>query len=641
MKTMKSWMIAIAIAAVSASAIAQDAPPAPEQFPTDTYEFVLAKMAANEGRFDEALTRIDKVIAANPSNAVLLFERAMIYVDASRMDRAEADLRKAIVANPQFYDAERVLGRLLLDRAGTDKTKLDEALTHLQTAFKLNPDDLPTGMAISQLLVAAGRTAEAEKVLATLVERAPDQRGLNYNYAQILTKLGRGDESKQYLERAVQLDPTFGPAILQLLDVYQKENEFTKAAEILQPLIDEDPVNLELQRQQALFYLRAGNPEKARTSFETLVKADPKDTRTQFLLAESLNDLEQYADADKIYRSLLEKTPDDPDLLFSFGVAQAGQKKYDDAAKTFRTLLTVKDVPENFQLLAKTQLAFIELQRGNYDAAVAAARPVLVFHEKPNVQAINVAIDALRRQNKYIEAVALLQPLVNSFATDAFVNARYVEMLLRAGDKQRAHEAATTQAKFGVRNTIAASEALMQAQDFAPALVLLGDAVRNKPDELDLRFALGSAYERAGDRVAAEKTFVQILEKNPDNAAALNYLGYMWAEKGVNLDRAAEMLNRAVNQEPRNGAYIDSLGWVYFRQGKLDLAEKFLTDATRLLPRDPTVHEHLGDVLAKRGDLVRALTVYRAALTLEPEQKDEAKIRSKIAELEKQSNTPR
>ena len=104
----------------------------------------------------------------------------------------------------------------------------------------------------------------------------------------------------------------------------------------------------------------------------------------------------------------------------------------------------------------------------------------------------------------------------------------------------------------------------------------------------------------------------------------------------MNLDRAAEMLNRAVKQEPRNGAYVDSLGWVYFRQGKLDLAEKYLTDATHLLPRDATVHEHLGDVLAKRGDVHRALDLYRAALTLEPEPKDEAKLRVKIAELERQ-----
>src|SRR5947209_11942913 len=113
----------------------------------------------------------------------------------------------------------------------------------------------------------------------------------------------------------------------------------------------------------------------------------------------------------------------------------------------------------------------------------------------------------------------------------------------------------------------------------------------------------------------------------------------MWAESGTNLDRAADMLNQAVKLEPRNGAYIDSLGWAYFRQGKLDLAEKYLTDATRLLPRDATVHEHLGDVLAKRGEVGRALDLYRAALKLEPEAKDEAKLRTKISELEKQKTT--
>ena len=137
---------------------------------------------------------------------------------------------------------------------------------------------------------------------------------------------------------------------------------------------------------------------------------------------------------------------------------------------------------------------------------------------------------------------------------------------------------------------------------------------------------------------AAEQAFLALLEKHPDHAQTLNYLGYMWAESGTNLERAAEMLVRAVKQEPRNGAYVDSLGWVYFRQGKLDLAEKYLTDATHLLPRDATVHEHLGDVFAKRGDANRALSMYRAAITLEPEAKDLDKLRSKIAELEKQQH---
>ncbi len=633
MNAMKKWiLVLLAALSLSAAAVAQE-------FSEDPYEFILAKLAAEDGKYDDALARIDKVIARQPDNGVLLFERAMILIDAGRPSLAETELRKATTVHPDFFDAQRVLGRLLLDRAGSDKDKINEALAHLQAAYRLNPDDLGTGMAVSQILLSTGRTAEAEKVLASLLERAPDQRALNYNYAQVLTKLGRGDESKQYLERAVQVDPTFGPAILQLIDIYQKENQWQKAADLLQPLINDDPLNLDLQRQQAFFYLRAGLPDKARAAFNSLVQADPKDTRSQYYLAEALNDLEQFEEADRIYRKLLEKSPNDPDVLASYGLSQIGQHKYDDAAKTFRTLVNLPDLPDNLQVLGKTQLAFIELQKRNYAAAIDQARPILIFRDKPNTQAISVALDAFKKQKRYADAVALLQPLVNQFAADPLVNARYVEMLLRAGDKDRARVAAATQTKFGMRNTIAVSEAYAQNDQYETALNILRDAVKNKPEELDLQFELGSVYERSGDKKNAERTFTQILDKHPDNAATLNYLGYMWAETGVNLDRAAEMLNRAVSQEPRNGAYVDSLGWVYYQQGKLELAEKYLTDATRLLPRDATVHEHLGDVFAKRGDLHHALDLYRAALTLEPEPKDEAKLRSKIAELEKQQMT--
>lgn len=625
-------LLSVLLLAVSMVAV----PSRAEEFPSEPYEFILAKLAADEGRFDEALSRLDKVLAKEPRNPVLMFERAMVLIDSGRSDRAEADLRKLVAVQPDFDDAHRVLGRILLERSGNDRNRMDEALVHLQAAFRGNPDDLPTGVTISQLLVAAGRTADAERVLAALVERAPDQRVLNYNYAQVLTKLGRGDESKQYLERAVLLDPTFGPAVMQLLDIYQKESAWEKAADVLQPLIEQDPLNIELQRQQAYFYLRSGQPEKSRRAFNALVDADPKDNRSLFFLAESLIDLEQYEEADRIYRKLLEQAPNDPDLLSSFGLSQVGQRKYDDAEKTFKQLLEVREVPENLAALARTQLANIELQRGNSDAAVARAREMFIFRDKPNPQAINIALEALRRQKRYAEALEILQPLTDRFGSDPFVNSRYVEMLLRVGDKEKARAAAATQAKFGPRNSAAVAEAYIANEDFAPALALLGDAAKSHPEDIDLQFALASAYERSADHGGAEKIFLRILERVPEHAATLNYLGYMWADNNVNLDRAAEMLTRAVSQEPRNGAYIDSLGWVYYRQGKLDLAEKYLTDATRLLPRDATVHAHLGDVFVKRGDAKRALDLYHLALTLEPAQKDEAQIRSKIATLEKQ-----
>ena len=625
----KPAVLLLTLLALSATAGAQE-------YSTDPYNFILAKLAANDGRFDEALATIDKLTAHQPQNPVLMYERALILLDASRPEAAEADLRKVVALQPSFYDAERVLGRLLLDRAGSDRAKAEEALTHLQAAFRLNPDDLATGMAVSQILLSANRTAEAEKVLASMLERAPDQRGLNYNYAQVLTKLGRGDESRRFLERAVEVDPTFGPAILQLIDLYQKSSEWGKAAELLQPLVNDDPANVDLQRQQGFFYLRAGMTEKARDSFQALLKADSKDTRAQYYLAEALSDLEQYPEADRLYRQLLEKTPDDADILASFGLSLMGQRKFDDATRTFKTLLALPELPDNVQVLARTQFALIDLQKGNYAAAVDAARPILVFRDKVNVQAVSIALDALKKQSRYADAVALLQPLTEKFASDPFVNARYIEMLARAGDKDRARVAAATQSKFGIRNTVAAAEAYMAAAQYEPAIAVLRDALRSKPDDIDLEFELGSAFERSGDKAGAEKAFLQVLEKHPEHTGTLNYLGYMWAESGTNLDRAADMLNRAVTQEPRNGAYIDSLGWVYFRQGKLDLAEKYLTDATHLLPRDSTVHEHLGDVLAKRGETLRALSLYRAALTLDPESKDGPKLKVKIAELERQ-----
>ncbi len=149
-----------------------------------------------------------------------------------------------------------------------------------------------------------------------------------------------------------------------------------------------------------------------------------------------------------------------------------------------------------------------------------------------------------------------------------------------------------------------------------------------------MQFAYAAALERSGSWDEAVKQFRKLLAKQPDNAAALNYLGYMFADRGVNLEEARTMLIKAVDLEPTSGAFQDSLGWVYFRLGELDRAEKHLTEALRLEPFDATLREHVGDLYRARGDKAGAAGEYRQALGLEPEEAGQKeRIEKKLAEV--------
>ena len=106
-----------------------------------------------------------------------------------------------------------------------------------------------------------------------------------------------------------------------------------------------------------------------------------------------------------------------------------------------------------------------------------------------------------------------------------------------------------------------------------------------------------------------------MLASDPEHASALNYLGYMLADQNMKLEEASAYIKRAVDLDPTNGAYLDSLGWAYFRLGKYELAEDNLLKASQKINTDPTVHDHLGDLYQKTGRLKLAATNWERALT--------------------------
>ena len=125
-----------------------------------------------------------------------------------------------------------------------------------------------------------------------------------------------------------------------------------------------------------------------------------------------------------------------------------------------------------------------------------------------------------------------------------------------------------------------------------------------------------------------------VISLEPENAEALNYLGYTYADKGIHLDEAEGLVRKALLIRPEDGYIVDSLGWVYFKQGRYEKALRELERAEGLIPDDPVILEHLGDVYQKVGTYEKALKTYKRAMEKAKDQ-DQAKISEKIQEVEK------
>jgi tetratricopeptide (TPR) repeat protein len=142
-------------------------------------------------------------------------------------------------------------------------------------------------------------------------------------------------------------------------------------------------------------------------------------------------------------------------------------------------------------------------------------------------------------------------------------------------------------------------------------------------------FQLGAAYERKGDYAQAESYFEKCLQLEPDFAEALNYLGYMWAEHGEKLDKARELIEKALKAEPNNAAYLDSLAWVLFKQKQVQQALPYALKAAELSDKpDPTLYDHIGDIYAALHQTEKAREAWRKSLSLEPNEEIRKKVES-------------
>lgn len=573
-------------------------------------------MLADEGRLDEALVALAEASALVGEDPYIELERAQLLARAGRLDEASVAIAEARRLAPDEADVYRQQGRIEMSRLGDDEGAGETAKGAFENLRRLAPDDLEALVSLGQLYLAGGEAALAVEVLDEAQRQRPDHPWIRALRSRALTATGeRGADERLHLE-ALQRDPSDLRARFELAARWARIGEHGRAAELLAAAPERQQSDPELRFRLSRQRFLAGETEAARELAAALVREQPDAGPPRLLLARAAIALGYFAEAEATLAPLSGRAADDGLIAELLLRAYEGQERWESAAALLadRREALRRQEDSDAAELATLELARVRAALGQWPQVAELSREVAASADGRRAEA------ALRLEARALVAGASLDAALSrlaAFPGDASELIR-LELLL---DSDRRAEALALADQLVERGDLAPSVAglLQDAGLHERALALLMKLREREPDSPATSFRIAAALERLGRHGEAVAEFRRLLEREPSSAPALNYLGYLWIDRGENLEEALAMVHEAVRLDPDNGAYVDSLGWGLFRLGRTEESVRTLERAARLLPRDATVLEHLGDARAAAGDADGAHEAYERAIAADPE----------------------
>jgi tetratricopeptide (TPR) repeat protein len=345
------------------------------------------------------------------------------------------------------------------------------------------------------------------------------------------------------------------------------------------------------------------------------------------------------------------QAPDSLELNYNEALIYDALGKYDQATTVLAGILDASSQPEGKYSEQEKQNRAIFLERlGSIDReenktaeAVAAYKQIAGFGGDYAARGYDGEVQAYRDAHQWKDAAAVAAQAAKALPKDHLIQLTYANQLVDTGEVDEGLALAKAQLTGGagdreVEEDLAQTYIGLKRFKDASEQLDKADALASKPDEkLSVLFLRGMYYDRQKMYDQAEAQFRKALVFDPQNAAVLNYLGYMLADQGQKLPEALKLIRQAVDLEPQIGAYLDSLGWVYFKLGQYSEAEENLRKANERMSNDPTVHDHLGEVYEKTGNLKmavaqweRSMTEYAHSLPAEADLEDVQKVQHKL-----------
>jgi tetratricopeptide (TPR) repeat protein len=651
-------------------------------------KYLEAKRLEDAGNIPAAVAAYKEAVDLDPASVDLHVTLGSLYLKNRNTIDAEAQAREAIKIAPDDLRVRKLLARVYLAQTfvGTsvNKDKAHAAISELDQIVKLDPaakidivDREMSAMTVIGLLYSQlGEEDKAIEVFKKVSDGNSSSDEAHYQLASLYFQKRKFREAAQIARKAYdinQKNPAYANLLAksllyigrtqEALDIYKKaigvkdasgkDGKATANPDAKGQSDDDDDdahpglSPLSIEYAEALVY--AGRYDDALKTIDPLIKLLRKDTSAYLNAIRIKTDVLKRSgkrdEAVKVLEDALkgQDVSDSLPLVYSLGDTYESMLQFDKAVSVYEEALnsvvnpdgTVgnTDQDKNAARVIMQRIGLAYRLAGKRDKALETFEKMKKVLGSDSPVPDQLIVDSLMNEGKYKEALDAATTAAAKFPDERGLKFQRAQAAGRLGNMATADQTLRGMLKQSSEDVdvyLNWSAIELDANQLKEAEDSARKAIELDPKDIGPLITLSSVQERQKKFKDSEATLRRALEIDPDNPTILNNLGYFLADRNDRLSEAEALIRRAVNIEPTNGSFLDSLGWLLYRQNKLTEAQKFLEQAVIYQARSATIHDHLGDLYKKTGQMDKARAKWEDALKLATEPDEIKKIKEKL-----------
>jgi tetratricopeptide (TPR) repeat protein len=557
-------------------------------------------------------------------------ELTELYFQAGRIKDAVSEAEDQLKQNPDNLEARRLLGRIYARLIGDaqqnriNEDMLRRSIEQFEKVTEKDPKDVESWLMLGRLQRVNHNSVESEKAYKKTLDIEPSNEEALTGLAMVYSDLGDTRNAIEMLRLVTAKNPN--PRTLSALaNFYHQSRDYASAADAWRQALQMDPENGRIKRALAEDLLYSDHYDESLKVYQEIAESDPRDPQVQLRLAEIYRQKGDFTKARAAFAKAKELDHDSLEVRYDEVSLLEAEGKTDEAIAALKSILddTAKknytESEKSSRTMLLERLGMLYRNASRYTEAVEAFRQISAVDANAAPRAAVEIIDTYRAAKEMDKAQEAAQDALKKYPNERIVKLAHASLAADLGNIDAAVAELRTllNGEKDRETNLAIAQIYEKGKRFADMGAALDAAEKLSDSKLDKQTVMsmrGAMFERMKSYEAAEAEFRKVLSLDPENANALNYLGYMLADRNVRLEEAEKLISKAVELDPQNGAYLDSLGWVYYRQNRLEEAAGYLQRALQKISKDPTVHDHLGDVYFKQGKLREAIAQWQSSL---------------------------